>query len=216
MVHRRGTGSPGQFWRSQIKAEHPFAGRIAAAFTPKVRSQPPPQHVQAWVVGAPGKRKVGEALDAISGIVALHHRHRPGSRSNIDHVAVTPAGVWVIDTKVWAGKRLEVANKGGRGGRDERLIVGGRDETKLVARMEWQVAAVQQSCADLLGDTPVRPALCFVDANIGSLDHRAWVVRGVVVCWRSVLPGLLTRPGPLNSRRMGQIAEQTTAMLPPA
>lgn len=203
-------------WRSRIKAEHPIAGRLAAAVTPKVRAEPAPQHVQAWVTGAPGERKVGEALDAIAGIVALHDRHKPGSRSNIDHIAVTPAGVWVIDAKVRPGKRLELRNKGGLFARDERLIIGGRDETKLVESMGWQVETVRQSCADLLVDAVVQPALCFVDATVGWLDRQPWTVRGVVVCWRAVLPELLLRPGPLDGRRMSELAERIATRLPSA
>lgn len=204
-------------WRSQIKAEHPLAGRVVAAVTPKVQARPAPQHVRAWVTGAPGERKVGEALDAIEGIIVLHDRHKPGSRSNIDHVAVTPAGVWVIDAKVRSGKRLEFCNKGGLFGRDERLMVGGRDETRLVDAMGWQVQTVHEACADLLAaDTAVRPALCFVDATVGWLDRRPWSVRGVVVCWRAVLPDLLLRPGPLDGLRMTELAERIANRLPAA
>jgi hypothetical protein len=203
-------------WRSQIKAEHPIAGRVAAAFTPKVRARSAPQHVRAWVTGAPGERKVGEALDAIAGIIVLHDRHKPGSRSNIDHIAVTPAGVWVIDAKVRSGKRLEFRNKGGLFGRDERLIVGGRDETRFVDAMGWQVQTVQEACADLLVDTVVQPALCFVDVTVGWLDRRPWSVRGVVVCWRAALPDLLLQPGPLDGDRMTELAEHIASRLPPA
>ncbi len=203
-------------WRSKVKAEHPIAGRLAAAVTPKVRAEPAPQHVRAWVTGAPGERKVGAALDAIVGIVALHDRHKPGSRSNIDHIAVTPAGVWVIDAKVRPGKRLELRNRGGLFARDERLIVGGRDETKLVEHMGWQVETVQQSCSDLLGEAVVRPALCFVDATVGWLDRQPWLVRDVVVCWRAALPELLLRPGPLDGGRMSELAERIATRLPSA
>ncbi|MGC8464273.1 MAG: nuclease-related domain-containing protein [Acidimicrobiales bacterium] len=169
------------------------------------------------MTGAPGERKVGEALEAIPGIIALHDRHKPGSRSNIDPIAATPAAVWVIDAKVREGKRLEFRNNGGLLGRDERLFIGGRDETNLVAGMAWQVETVQESCADLLsGELAVRPALCFVDATVGWLDRRPWTVRGVVVGWRAVLPDLLFRPGPLDEQRMAELAERIATRLPPA
>ena len=203
-------------WRSHIKAEHPIAGRFLTAITPKVQAQPAPQHVRAWVTGAPGEQKVGATLDGIEGIIVLHDRHKPRSRSNIDHVAVTPAGVWVIDAKVRVGKKLEFRNKGGLLTRDERLVVGGRDETKLVDDMAWQVQAVYETCSDLLGDTVVRPALCFVDATVGFLDRRPWMVRGVVVCWRALLPELLLRPGPFDEQRRMQLAERIANQLPAA
>lgn|GEM_PF-169066 len=203
-------------WRARVKADRPVTGRLQAALTPKVRAQPAPQHVQAWVTGAPGEQKVGQALDAIAGIIAIHDRRKPGTRSNIDHIAVTPAGVWVIDTKVRTGKKLEYRDEGGLLGRDERLIVGGRDETRLVGDMAWQVETVQRAGAELLSDTVVRPALCFVDATLGLFDRRPWTVRGVVVCWRASLPDLLLRPGHLDNQRMTEIAERIISRLPPA
>lgn len=56
------------------------------------------------------------------------------------------------------------------------------------AGLAWQVEIVSDVCGDLLGDTVVRPALCFVDATVGLFDCRAWMVRGVVICWRDLLP----------------------------
>jgi hypothetical protein len=205
-----------QAWRVQVKTEQPVLGRLRAAVTPKVRVQPAPQHVRAWVAGAPGEQKVGEVLEGVPGIIVLHDRRKPRSRSNIDHIAVTPAAVWVIDTKVRAGKKLEFRDKGGFLSRDERLIVGGRDETRLVDDMAWQVQAVHDVCADLLGDAVVRGALCFVDATIGLFDRRPWMVKGVVVCWRAVLADLLLRPGPLDERRITEIAGRIATQLPPA
>ena len=111
--------------RSQRKGDHLLAGRFLNTITPKVQAQPAPQHIRAWATGAPGEKKVGHTLDAIPGIMVLHDRqNKPRSQSNIDHIAVTSNGVWVIDTKVRPGKRLEFRNKGGLLSRDERLIVG--------------------------------------------------------------------------------------------
>jgi Nuclease-related domain len=202
--------------RSERKDDHPLAGRFLNAITPRVQAQPAPQHIQAWATGAPGEKKVGQTLDAIPGIIVLHDRHKPRSRSNLDHIAVTSTGVWLIDTKVRSGKRLEFRNKGGLFSRDERLIVGGRDETRLVDNMAWQVEIVSDVCGDLLGDTVVRPALCFVEATVGLFDRRAWTVRGVVICWRDLLPQLLGRPGPFNAAHIDRIARRIALQLPAA
>jgi hypothetical protein len=166
--------------------------------------------------GAPGEKKVGQTLDAIPGIMVLHDWRKPRSRSNIDHIAVTSTGVWVIDTKVRPGSRLEFRNKGGILTRDERLIVGGRDETRLVNAMAWQVEIVSDACGDLLGDSVVKPALCFVEATVGFLDRRAWTVRGVVICWRHVLPQFLGRSGPFETEQIDRIAGRITSQLPAA
>jgi hypothetical protein len=71
--------------RSQREGDHPLAGRFLNAITPTVLAQPAPRHIRAWATGAPGEKKVGQALDAIPGIVVLHDRQKPRSRSNIDH-----------------------------------------------------------------------------------------------------------------------------------
>ena len=36
-------------------------------------------------------------------IAVLHDRRIPGSKANIDHIAITAAGIWVIDAKRYKG-----------------------------------------------------------------------------------------------------------------
>lgn len=60
----------------------------------------------AWAAGAEGERRVGEALASLPpGWHVLHDRLlRPGrGQSNLDHVVVGPSGVYLLDTKNWAG-----------------------------------------------------------------------------------------------------------------
>ena len=57
--------------------------------------------------GNEGERVVGALLDELvpEGWVVLHDRRkRPGSPANLDHVAVGPPGVVVIDAKNWTGR----------------------------------------------------------------------------------------------------------------
>lgn len=64
----------------------------------------------------------------------LHGRRIPGTRANIDHIVVMAAGVFVVDAKRYVDKRPELRVEGGiLRPRVERLMVGGRDRTKLVA-----------------------------------------------------------------------------------
>ena len=66
------------------------------------------------------------------GVVLVHHRRIPGSRTNIDHLAIGPGGVTVIDAKRSRG-RVRVRRAGGLFGEShERLLIAGREETKLV------------------------------------------------------------------------------------
>jgi hypothetical protein len=71
----------------------------------------------AWRKGASGERRVGRVLDSLSrkGVTSLHDLSIPGSRANIDHVAVGPAGVFVVDAKRYKGK-LQVRSQGSASG----------------------------------------------------------------------------------------------------
>ena len=60
----------------------------------------------AWEAGADGERRVAQALTALPHEwLVLHDRLlMPGrSEANLDHVVVGPAGVFLIDSKNWAG-----------------------------------------------------------------------------------------------------------------
>ena len=68
------------------------------------------QRQRAWEAGAEGERRTGEVLKALEpqGWRLLHDVHWPGRPfANIDHIAVGPGGVFVIDSKNWSG-RVEV------------------------------------------------------------------------------------------------------------
>ncbi|HZU72990.1 MAG TPA: nuclease-related domain-containing protein, partial [Acidimicrobiales bacterium] len=99
-------------WRSRVKADHPLLGRLATAVTPKPAVGPESQATRAWAEGAAGERRVAEVLASCSGVIALHDRRIPGTRSNIDHLAVTPTGVFVIDAKRYDGA-VEIRDRGG-------------------------------------------------------------------------------------------------------
>ncbi|UER54513.1 NERD domain-containing protein [Kineosporiaceae bacterium SCSIO 59966] len=61
---------------------------------------------QAWEAGAAGERAVARALEALgeNGWRVLHDVHWPGRpKANLDHVAIGPGGVIVIDAKNWSG-----------------------------------------------------------------------------------------------------------------
>ena len=88
-------------------------------------------------------------------------RCRHESRANIDHIAVTAAGIWVIDAKRYAGRPQLKVPGGLFRPRVQKLYVGSRDCTSLVDGVLDQVAHVQAGMADV----PVHPVLCFVDSD---------------------------------------------------
>lgn len=122
-----------------------------------------PQSTKAWAVGRRGEEKLAEALD---GFIVLHDRRVPGTRGNIDHIVIAPAGVFVVDAKNYEG-RIEIRNHGWFLRPDERLHVGRRDCSALADKMGWQVAAVEKAllAAGVGALPPITPVLCFVDGD---------------------------------------------------
>ncbi len=97
-------------------------------------------------------------------IAVLHDRRIPGTKANIDHIAVTAGGVFVIDAKRYVDKRPELRVEGGiLRPRIEKLMVGGRDRTKLVDGVLGQVERVRAVLSD--ETVEVSGVLCFIDAD---------------------------------------------------
>lgn len=72
------------------------------------------QSTTAWATGAAGEERLGARLDSLASesIAVLHDRRIPGTKANIDHIAITAAGIWVIDAKRYKG-RPELKVEGG-------------------------------------------------------------------------------------------------------
>jgi Nuclease-related domain len=155
-------------------------------------------------------------LEAVQGIELFHDRRMPGRRSNISHIAVTPTGVWVVDTKRYPDARLELRNGGGLLHRNDRLIVGGRDRTVLVDDMEAQLDSVRQALRPLGQHIVVRAALCFVDAEVTLLTRRPFVVRDVAILWPRSLAEVVSRPGPLSPSAIHEVATALDQAFTPA
>lgn len=161
-------------------------GNIAVALTPERTN------TRVWSTGA-DEARVGARLDGVASdsIRVLQDRRIPGSRANIDHLAVTPTGVWVIDAKKYSGSPSLRVEGGILRPRVEKLMVGGRDKSRLVDGMLWQVECVLKEVPDV----PVRGILCFVDSDWGLLAS-AFRVNGVEVLWPRKLVSRLTSAGP--------------------
>lgn len=203
--------------RDRLKQQHPILGRVVSAMTPKPVVGPESQSTAAWSKGAAGEQRVGEVLDACRGVRALHDRRIAGSKANIDHIAVGPAGIFVIDAKRYAGE-VAVRDVGGWFRSDQRLYVGGRDRTKVVQAMVRQVDVVNTAVLESLAAPGVRvfPILCFVGATWPVLFRRPLVVRGVTVTWPKKLPDHVARQGPLTAEQIERLARHLADRLPPA
>lgn len=85
-----------------LRAEHARTGS-AESWDAVRRAE---EQVRRWSTGAQGERDVADALPALRahGWTALHDVRWPDRpRANLDHIALGPGGVVVIDTKNWTG-----------------------------------------------------------------------------------------------------------------
>jgi hypothetical protein len=181
---------------TRIREAHPRLGGLILALSEE------PQSTTAWARGAKGEELLGQGLDRLRdrGVQVLHDRRIPRTKANIDHIAVSPGGVVVIDAKRYKGRPHLVVTGGIFRPRRSMLFVGSRDCTKLVEGVHKQLVLVR-SALDLAGlpDVPVRGMLCFVDAD-WPLFGGAFVIDGVDVLWprkaadQLLAPGLLDQP----------------------
>ena len=169
------------------------------------------QSTKAWATGAVGEERLGARLDSLAceSIAVLHDRLIPGTRANIDHIAITSGGVWVVDAKRYKG-RPELKVEGGIvRPRVEKLLVGRRDCTKLVDGVLKQVDLVQQ----VVGNIPVEGALCFMDAE-WPLIGGAFRTRSVHALWPKRLVKLLTDAE--GSVDVSRIRDELASHFPPS
>jgi hypothetical protein len=139
----------------------------------------------------------------------LHDRAVPGSRSNIDHIAVVPSGVWVIDTKCYRGL-VERRRLGGWFTRQPALFVNSRNRTTLIPPIIRQRDLVKRVAGP---DVPTHGALCFVDATWG-FPSRPFTIDGVRITWERRLAGALRRSGPLDAASIRSLAKQIATAFP--
>ncbi|MAT19272.1 MAG: NERD domain protein [Leifsonia sp.] len=154
--------------------------------------------VRAWEKGAAGESIVGRTLTELAdhGVRVLHDRRVPGGTSNLDHLAIAPTGVYVIDAKNYAG-RPRVETFGAGEATTKRLFIGRDDRHHLVQSVQWQTRVVEAVLAD--ATVPVRGILCFIGADWEVLN--GYLVEGVGVTSPERLADLLRLPGPLDAAR---------------
>jgi hypothetical protein len=169
----------------RLRTKHPKLGGLILGLTDD------PQSTEAWQRGAIGEERLAEWLTELpDSLRVLHDRRIPGTRANIDHIVVSPSGVWVIDAKRYKGQRPSLHVEGGiLRPRVETLRVAGREKTKLVSGMQKQMTRVTAALPD--ANVDVHGALCFVEADWpligGSFD-----VNGIHVLWPKLLVKRLT------------------------
>lgn len=164
--------------------------------------EPEPGAARSWARGAAGERLTAQVLAPLGrlGWAVLHDRRLPGG-ANIDHLLIGPGGVWVVDSKAYAG-RIKVL-------RDGRLWYGKVCLDKVLGVLSW--------AADLVGealDVPVASALCIHGARLPR-DPLRW--DGAVLATAPVLlPLLLTGATFARDDEVAELAATAVAAFPPA
>lgn len=193
----------------RIRLAHPRTAGLRLALSDD------PQPTRAWARGAVGELRLGGHLDALAGptLRVLHDRRIPGSRANIDHIVIAPAGVFVVDAKRYLDQRPALRVDGGLlRPRVERLIVGGLDRTKLVDAVRTQVGRVRAALVEATA-VPVHGVLCFLDADFPVIGGD-FSISGVTVVWPKRLSTILLQPGPLDEPTIAELQRTLAAALP--
>jgi hypothetical protein len=147
---------------------------------------------------------------AADGVRMLHGLRIPKLRVSIDHIAVAPSGVYVIDTKSDEGSIAWVRR---RFSRKHELYVGIHNRTAWLSGLRKPVDAVRAALDG--APVPLHPTIATVRVQWPPL-HESFAVDDVTVLSWPVLRKRLGRPGPLQPETTEQIARILLRSLPPA
>lgn len=190
---------------TRTRQAHPRVGGLLLAL------RGTPQHESAFHRGALGEEAVAESLERLAAAgptILLHDRRMPGGHGNIDHLAIAPTGVFVIDAKNIKGKVRVAKPLFGAA----KLRITGRDRTKLIDGLDRQVAAVRDALTtNAHGDVPVQGVLCFTTADLPLLGTLK--MRGHLLLHRKALAKRLNASGPLQPPAIESIARTLAAAL---
>jgi hypothetical protein len=179
------------------------AGRSAQARADKQRSKALRLLASAdrFERGAQGEAEVAALLAALPPIyTVLHDLQVPGSKANIDHLVIGPAGVFVVDAKRYS-QPLRYA--------DGMLWRGRYPLRKQVETVAWEA---QQASAAL--QVPVTPMLCFVGAVLPMPVVDLPPVRATT--GDALVPSILQGAAGLTITDISRITLLAQRLLPPA
>jgi Nuclease-related domain len=195
----------------RVREQHPVVcGALLAVFGD-------PQTTRAWGNGAEGERAVARRLDALAdrGVIALYDRSVPGSSANIDHIAVGPSGIYVIDAKYRGAGRVQLRRPGSIfSPAPPQLWAGQRNCTRLVAGMAKQVDIVKVALPEGLRPQ-VLAILALVNVDWGFFPT-GFEIDGALVAWPKEVARVVGRAGPLPAQEIRNFAGQLAHRLKPA
>ena len=183
-----------------------------------LRFQSPPTSEVTWNTGAVGEEALARQLaKRCPDVIVLHDRRIPHSPANIDHLAIAPSGVYVIDAKRYKGK-IEV-RKPFLG--EPRLLIAGRNKTKLVEGLTRQREVVRATLAETVPAMPVHGCFCFLDPDnqaggSGLPLLRTLRIGDFPLFYPRKLSKHLNTPGALSAESRQEVAELLATAFPRA
>jgi hypothetical protein len=163
----------------------------------------PSEQARTWQRGAAGERRTARLLERLTrdGFVVFHDLAVPGNTSaNVDHLAIGPSGVFVIDSKQWTGSVHQ--------GADGLVWHNHYRLDRSLETVRWEAETVGR----LLG-TRIHPLLCVHGAHVqgGGLD-----AQGVAIVPAHLLRGALGYDRVLSDADVELLATTAWTSLRPA
>ncbi len=204
--------------RERGSREQTPLGRAMEALLPSPELRRRRAQERARRVGGEGEQNLAAFLaERCPEVFMLHDRAAPMSRANIDHIAIAPSGVYVIDCKRYKGKIEVTTPLFG----PQKLKIRGRDRTSLIKGLERQVAHAKAALADFDAEIPVHGCLCFVApegrfSEVGLPFLRTPKLNGYPLYYAKRLARRLNRPGPIGDGQAAELQGELAERLPPA
>jgi hypothetical protein len=173
------------------------------------------QEAGAWDAGATGESRVAAALSGLESgsCLVLHDRLlKPGqSHANLDHIVVSPAGVFLVDAKNWAGN---ITVYDGSLWQHKSAGVGERSSQPMNAQLDKVRRMAEQM--ETTASCVVEPVLCLA-GDRSEMFGEATFLRGVhVVPVQRLATWLLERPRPTMTGDVGTQGVRLSGLFPSA
>jgi len=134
----------------------------------------------------------------------LHHRRLPGVAGEVSHLIIGPAGITVVDSGGYSGRRVRL--NGGV------VRIGLRNRSDLIDSLVDRVRVVRELLAGTpYAEVPVEAALARRKVEGGPIvpnDETRFIV-----CGTRRIAGEASRPGPLSTQRVNALAAYLDAQL---
>ena len=184
------------------------AGAEAAAQTLARKSEYALRRAASFRQGAEGELQTAQALAELTaeGWVVLHDRLAPGG-GNVDHIAIGPGGVVVVDAKSWSGAVTTSADGG--------LRVAGRTKSREIGKLAALGSTVESVLRSARHEVPVFAVLALTQEAPGQgavMLDRGMIAVGV----RDLSAALRDLPARVRPAQVDAVVATVLAAFPAA